>query len=48
MDKYRRSAFATLALNMAFTAYYFTCGLLWHSWWLLTLGTKLQSQSSHL
>ena len=39
MDKYRRSAFATLALNTAFAAYYFTYGLLWHSWWLLTLGT---------
>ena len=39
MDKYRRNAFVTLALNMAFAAYYFVFGIVWNSWWLLTLGS---------
>ena len=39
MDKYRRNVFTTLALNMAFAAYYFVFGIKWSSWWLLTLGS---------
>lgn len=39
MDKSRKIALFGLALNVAFSAYYLACGLVWHSWWMLTLGS---------
>ena len=39
MDKSRKTALFGLALNVAFSAYYLACGLVWHSWWMLTLGS---------
>lgn len=39
MDRTRRIAVISLAVNAAFSVYYFVFGILSASWWLLTLGS---------